>query len=90
MLEDIRVGPERTSPPSAIRLSSNVLTDFQGSLRTVQYCTGGVKASLMDIFVSKWRPNAHSGSLGLHGSAWERGETKSGNSATLMFAGAGS
>lgn len=55
----------------------------------VQYCTGGGKPLLMDIFIpiSRWKTPTPA-VLWLHGGGWERGD-KNGNSGALMLADAG-
>jgi len=55
----------------------------------VQYCIGGGKPLLMDIFTPASRSKTPTPAvLWLHGGGWERGD-KNGNSGALMLAGAG-
>jgi acetyl esterase/lipase len=55
----------------------------------VQYCTGGGKPLLMDVFIPKHRNGTPTPAvLWIHGGGWERGD-KSGNSGAQFLADAG-
>jgi acetyl esterase/lipase len=55
----------------------------------VQYCTGGGKPLLMDLFMPKRRKRTPTPAvLWIHGGGWERGD-KNGNSGAQLLAGAG-
>jgi len=59
------------------------------AISDVQYCTGGGKPLLMDIFIPKQRIHTPTPAvLWIHGGGWERGD-KNGNSGAVMLANEG-
>src|SRR5260370_16837115 len=67
----------------------NVSTKDYAVVSDIQYCTGGAKTLLMDVFVPRTRLRQPSPAvLWLHGGGWERGD-KNGSSGARFLASAG-
>ncbi len=68
----------------ALRLAAQTQPEFD-VVPDVQYCTGGGKPLLMDVFIPKHRNRAPTPAvLWIHGGGWERGD-KNGNSGAQLL-----